>query len=58
MRTFLTGTNGFIGGSVATALIADGHSVRGLVRDEGRAEAVKRFGVQPVIGTLDQYPNC
>jgi nucleoside-diphosphate-sugar epimerase len=53
MRIFLTGANGFIGGAVATALIADGHSVRGLVRDAAKAAAVKRCGVDPVIGSLD-----
>jgi nucleoside-diphosphate-sugar epimerase len=53
MRIFLTGANGFIGGAVATALIADGHSVRGLVRDTAKADAVKRHGIDPVIGSLD-----
>jgi len=53
MRIFLTGANGFIGGAVATALIADGHSVRGLVRDAAKADAVKRHGIDPVIGSLD-----
>jgi nucleoside-diphosphate-sugar epimerase len=53
MRIFLTGANGFIGGAVATALIADGHSVRGLVRNAAKAAAVKRCGVDPVIGSLD-----
>jgi nucleoside-diphosphate-sugar epimerase len=53
MRIFLTGANGFIGGAVGTALIADGHSVRGLVRDAAKADAVKRHGIDPVIGSLD-----
>ncbi len=37
MRIFITGANGFIGGAVASALIADGHRVRGLVRDAAKA---------------------
>jgi len=54
MRTFITGTNGFIGGAVASALIAEGHSVRGLVRDQGKANAVAALGVDPIIGSLDE----
>jgi nucleoside-diphosphate-sugar epimerase len=53
MRIFLTGANGFIGGAVAAALIADGHSVRGLVRDAAKAAAVAAHGIDPVIGSLD-----
>src|SRR6195952_298336 len=53
MRIFLTGANGFIGGAVASALIADGHSVRGLVRDRAKADAVAAHGVDAVIGSLD-----
>jgi nucleoside-diphosphate-sugar epimerase len=53
MRVFLTGANGFIGGAVASALIADGHSVRGLVRNKAKAEAVAAHGVEPLIGSLD-----
>ena len=53
MRIFLTGANGFIGGGVAAALIADGHAVRGLVRDQTKAEAVAAYGIEPVIGSLD-----
>ena len=53
MRVFITGANGFIGGAVAAALIADGHSVRGLVRTKAKADAVAGHGVEPVIGTLD-----
>ncbi len=53
MRIFLTGANGFIGGAVATALIGHGHSVRGLVRDAAKADAVAARGIDPVIGSLD-----
>jgi nucleoside-diphosphate-sugar epimerase len=53
MRIFLTGANGFIGGAVASALIADGHRVRGLVRDQAKADAVAAHGIEAVIGSLD-----
>lgn len=52
MRIFLTGANGFVGGAVASALIADGHRVRGLVRDHGKAIAVAARGIEAVIGAL------
>jgi nucleoside-diphosphate-sugar epimerase len=53
MRIFVTGSNGFIGGAVATALIGQGHVVRGLVRDRAKADIVTAFGIDPVIGSLD-----
>jgi len=53
MRIFLTGANGFIGGAVAAALIADGHIVRGLVRNRAKADAVADHGIDPVIGSLN-----
>lgn len=53
MRIFLTGASGYIGGSVAAGLVAAGHSVRGLVRDAAKAEAVRARGIEPVIGSLD-----
>jgi nucleoside-diphosphate-sugar epimerase len=53
MRIFLTGANGFIGGAVAAALVADGHAIRGLVRDKAKADLVAVHGVDPVIGSLD-----
>lgn len=53
MRIFLTGANGFIGGAVAVALIAAGHRVRGLVRSKEKAELVTAFGIEAVVGTLD-----
>ena len=56
MRIFITGANGFIGGAVAAGLIAGGHDVRGLVRDHAKAEAVRAHGIEPVIGSLDDWP--
>src|ERR1700730_18544729 len=53
MQVFITGANGFIGGAVASALIADGHTVRGLVRNQAKADTVAAHGVDPVIGSLD-----
>ena len=53
MRIFLTGANGYIGGAVACALIAGGHKVRGLVRDNVKAGAIAAYGIEPVIGSLD-----
>jgi nucleoside-diphosphate-sugar epimerase len=53
MRIFLTGANGFIGGAVATALIAAGHRVRGLVRSPAKADVVAQHGIEAVIGSLD-----
>ena len=50
MQIFLTGANGFIGGSVAAALVAEGHAVRGLVRSADRPVPP---GVTPVTGALD-----
>jgi nucleoside-diphosphate-sugar epimerase len=53
MKLFVTGANGFIGGSVAVRLIEAGHGVRGLIRDPAKREAVARTGVESVLGTLD-----
>lgn len=56
MNIFLTGANGFVGGSVAHRLIAEGHSIRGLVRDPQKAEHLRALGITPVIGSLDDHP--
>jgi len=53
MRIFLTGANGFIGSAVALALIDAGHRVRGLVRDAAKASLVAAYGIEPVVGSLD-----
>jgi nucleoside-diphosphate-sugar epimerase len=53
MKVFITGASGYIGGSVAHALVAQGASVSGLARSEAAATALKERGITPVIGTLD-----
>src|ERR1700754_3505071 len=53
MKIFCTGASGYIGGSVAAPLAAAGHQVTGLVRSAEKADAVRSFGIEPVMGTLD-----
>ncbi|WP_394824599.1 NAD-dependent epimerase/dehydratase family protein [Pendulispora albinea] len=53
MNIFVTGASGFIGGSVAAKLARSGHTVRGLERRAERAQELQKFGIEPVIGTLD-----
>lgn len=55
MRFFVTGVSGFIGGSFAAEAIRRGHRVRGLVRSPEKADAVRAFGIDPVLGTLADH---
>lgn len=53
MKIFVTGAGGFIGGTVAAHLIQHGHHVVGLVRRPEQADELKKLGIEPVIGSLD-----
>ena len=53
MRLFVTGASGYIGGSVAAALLAAGHEVAGLARSEEKAAALQARGIEPILGGLD-----
>ena len=53
MQVFLTGATGYIGGSVAVRLIKGGHRVRGLVRTADKAARLAKFGIEAVVGSLD-----
>jgi nucleoside-diphosphate-sugar epimerase len=52
MRVLVTGATGYIGGSVAARLVAQGHEVRGLVRSADGAARLAALGIAPVRGTL------
>lgn len=53
MKFFVTGASGYIGGSVASRLLAAGHEVLGLTRTEDKAARLAKLGVEPVVGDLD-----
>jgi nucleoside-diphosphate-sugar epimerase len=53
MKVFITGASGYIGGSVADALMKQGHAVSGLARSDDTAAALQKAGIAPVAGTLD-----
>ncbi len=52
MKIFITGVTGFIGGSIAKALVESGHQVAGLVRDDEKVEFLKKQGIEPIKGSL------
>jgi nucleoside-diphosphate-sugar epimerase len=55
VNIFITGANGFIGGSIAAGMVRAGHHVRGLIRKPEQAAELKRLGIEPVIGSLDDH---
>jgi nucleoside-diphosphate-sugar epimerase len=55
LKIFVTGASGFIGGSIAAHLARAGHQVRGLIRKPEHSSELRRLGIEPVIGTLDDH---
>src|SRR4051794_20399041 len=53
MKFFVTGASGYIGGSVATRLVASGHAVVGLTRTPQKAEKLQAQGIEPLVAELD-----
>jgi nucleoside-diphosphate-sugar epimerase len=53
MKIFITGASGYIGGSLADALMTAGHQVTGLARAHETAAALAKRGMTPLRGTLD-----
>ncbi len=52
MKVFITGVTGFIGGSVAEALLAKGFEVSGLARGEEKANYLESRKIMPILGEL------
>jgi len=53
MKVFVTGATGYIGGSVAEALVRNGFAVSGLARNKEKADFLESRGISPVLGELD-----
>lgn len=53
MNIFVIGATGFVGGSLARHLAAEGHTVTGLARTDAAADALESQGVTPVAADLD-----
>ncbi|QWF20795.1 NAD-dependent epimerase/dehydratase family protein [Nocardioides sp. LMS-CY] len=55
MHVFLTGSTGYIGSAVLTALLEAGHTVTALVRNEDAAASVGRRGATALIGDMRSH---
>jgi nucleoside-diphosphate-sugar epimerase len=55
MRILVTGATGYIGGSIATSLVARGHHIIGLARTGAAAEDLKKRGIEPLPGSLTDH---
>jgi nucleoside-diphosphate-sugar epimerase len=53
MKVFITGATGYIGGSVAEALVGNSFEVSGLARNKEKAEFLAGRGITAVLGELD-----
>ena len=52
MKVFILGATGYIGGSIAAKLLAQGHQVSGLARTDEAAAKLRASAIEPVRGQL------
>ena len=57
MRILVTGASGWIGSASVTELIAAGHHVIGLARNDGAATRIKALGAEVTHGSLDDLDS-
>ncbi len=55
MKILVTGATGYIGGSIATKLLAQGHEVVGLARSDDAAASLRKRGIEPLMASLTDY---
>lgn len=53
MRVFVTGATGRVGAALVRDLVADGHEVVGLTRQDAGAERLRSMGASAVLGALE-----
>ncbi|WP_343688654.1 NAD-dependent epimerase/dehydratase family protein [Chitinophaga sp.] len=56
MKVFITGVNGYIGGTIANLLISKGYDVAGLVRRRELIAPLAKMGIEAIAGTIDNGP--
>ena len=51
MRGFITGASGWGSSAITAELIAANHQVKGLIRSEAKAQALRGAGEEAVLGS-------
>lgn len=55
-KVFITGVNGYIGGTIAQLLLKQGYEVSGLVRNVAYVAPLAAAGIRVITGTIDDAP--